>query len=45
MDYNDSEIVATFRSEVEVKLNSNYELFLDLNKAYFFEKENGIRIY
>ena len=39
------ELIATFRSEVEVKLNSNIELFLDLNKAYFFDKETGVRIY
>jgi multiple sugar transport system ATP-binding protein len=45
IDYNDMEIVATFRSEVEVKLNSDYELFLNLNKAYFFDKETGERIY
>jgi len=45
VEYNDIEIVATFRSEVEVKLNSNFELFLNLNKAYFFDKETGIRIY
>ena len=45
LDYNDIEIVATFRSEVEVKLNSNFELFLNLNKAYFFDKKTGIRIY
>jgi len=45
IDYNDIEIVATFRSEVEVKLNSNFELFLNLNKAYFFDKETGVRIY
>ena len=45
VEYNDIEIVATFRSEVEVNLNSNYELFLNLNKAYFFDKETGLRIY
>ncbi|MBE9489353.1 MAG: sn-glycerol-3-phosphate ABC transporter ATP-binding protein UgpC [Bacteroidetes bacterium] len=45
LDYNDIEIVATFRSEVEVILNSNFELFLNLNKAYFFDKETGLRIY
>jgi multiple sugar transport system ATP-binding protein len=45
LEYNDMEIVATFRSEVEVNQNSNFELFLNLNKAYFFDKETGIRIY
>ncbi|MCF6224669.1 MAG: sn-glycerol-3-phosphate ABC transporter ATP-binding protein UgpC [Flavobacteriaceae bacterium] len=45
VEYNDIEIIATFRSEVEVKLNSHFELFLNLNKAYFFDKETGIRIY
>jgi len=43
-EYNDMELVATFRSDVEVKLNSSIELFLDLDKAYFFEKETGLRI-
>lgn len=45
IQYYDLEIVATFRSEVEVTLNSTIELFLDLNKAYLFDKETGIRIY
>jgi len=45
IDYNDAEIVATFRSEVEVIQSTTIELFLDLNKAYFFEKETGVRIY
>ncbi len=45
VDYNEMEIVATLRSEVEVKLNSNFELFLNLNKAYLFNKETGERIY
>ena len=39
------EIVATFRFELEVILNSNYELFLNLDKAYFFDKETELRIY
>lgn len=45
MEYENLEIVATFRSEVEVILNSKFKLFLNLNKAYFFEKETGLRIY
>jgi len=45
IDYNGLEIVATFRSDVEVKLNSNIEIYLDLNKAYLFDKETGKRIY
>ena len=45
IDYNGLEIVATFRSDVEVKLNSNIEIYLDLNKAYLFDKETGLRIY
>ena len=44
IEYNDIELVATFRSDVEIKLNSTIELFLDLNKAYFFNKETGLRI-
>jgi len=44
VEYNDVELVATFRSDVEVKFNSTIELFLDLDKAYFFEKETGFRI-
>jgi multiple sugar transport system ATP-binding protein len=44
IDYNDAEIVATFRSEVEVIQGTTVELFIDLNKAYFFEKETGERI-
>ena len=45
LEYNNMEIIATFRSEVEVKQNSNFELFLNLNKAYFFDKETETRIY
>ncbi len=45
VEYNDSEMVATFRSEVEVKPNTSFDLFLNLNKTYFFEKETGTRIY
>jgi multiple sugar transport system ATP-binding protein len=45
LDYNELEIVATFRSEVQVKLNSSVEVFLDLNRAYFFDKGTGLRIY
>ncbi len=45
IDSNDLELVATFRSDIEVKLNSIIELFLDLNKAYLFDKETGVRIY
>jgi len=45
IEYQDIEIVATFRSEVEVILNSNFELFLDLTKAYFFDIESGERVY
>jgi len=44
VEYNEMELIATFRSDVEVKLNSSIELFLDLDKAYFFEKETGLRI-
>jgi multiple sugar transport system ATP-binding protein len=44
IEYNDIELVATFRSDVEVKLNSVIDLFLDLDKAYFFEKKTGLRI-
>ena len=45
IEYNDVELVATFRSDVEIKLNSNINLFLDLNKAYFFDTKSGKRIY
>jgi multiple sugar transport system ATP-binding protein len=45
IEYNDIEIVATFRSEVEVKLNSKFEFFLNLDRAYFFDKETEVRIY
>jgi multiple sugar transport system ATP-binding protein len=45
IEYNEMELVATFRSDVEVKLNSKIELFLDLDMAYFFDKETGNRIY
>ncbi len=44
-EYNDMELVATFRSEVEVKLDLTVELFLDLDKTYFFEEKTGLRIY
>ena len=45
IEYNDIELVATFRSDVEVKLNSTIEIFLDLDKAYLFNKETGLRVY
>ncbi len=45
IEYYEMEFVATFRSDVEVKLNSNIELFLDMDTAYFFDKETGNRIY
>ncbi len=45
LDYNGLEMVATFRSDVEVELNSIIEIYLDLNKAYIFDKETGKRIY
>ena len=45
IEYNGIELIATFRSEVEVNLNSDIELFLDLNKSYLFNKETGLRIY
>ena len=45
IEYNDVELVATFRSDVEIQLNSNINLFLDLNKAYFFNTKSGKRIY
>lgn len=45
VDYNHAEIVATFRSEVEVTQSTTIELFLDLNKAYFFDKVTGMRIH
>ncbi len=45
IEYNNIELVATFRSEVEVEVNSIIEIFIDLNKAYIFDKETGERIY
>ena len=45
LEYIDMELVATFRSEVDVKQNTTFELFLNLDKAYFFDKETEIRIY
>jgi len=45
IEYNDIELIATFRSDVEVKPNSTIEINLDLNKSYFFNKETGKRIY
>jgi ABC-type sugar transport system ATPase subunit len=45
IEYKDIELVATFRSDVEVILNANIEVFLDLNMAYFFDTETGKRIY
>ena len=45
LEYNDMELVATFRSEVEVTQNTTFELFLNLEKAYFFDKESEARIY
>lgn len=45
LEYHDKEIVATFRSEIEVNQNSNFELFINLDKAYFFDKETELRIY
>lgn len=45
IEYNDMELIATLRSDVEVKLNSNIEIFLDLNRAYLFDKKTEERIY
>jgi len=45
VDYNAAELIATFRSEVDVVQGTEFELFLDLNKAYFFDKDTGERIY
>ncbi len=36
VDYIGMEIVATLISEIEVIINSNFELFLNLNKVLFF---------
>jgi len=44
-DYHHLEIVAKFRSEVEMILKSNIDIYLDLDSAYFFDKATGIRIY
>jgi len=44
-DYHHLEIVAKFRSEVEMILKSNTDIYLDLDNAYFFDKESGERIY
>ncbi|NOY47884.1 MAG: sn-glycerol-3-phosphate ABC transporter ATP-binding protein UgpC [Chlorobi bacterium] len=45
IEYNALELIATFRSDVKVEIDSTIELFLDLSKAYFFDKETGLRIY
>ena len=45
IEYNNMEMIATFRSEIEVKRNSIFELFLNLDKAYLFDKETEARIY
>ena len=45
LEYNGKELVATFRSESVVNSNSTIELFLDLDKAYFFDKITGERVY
>ncbi len=44
-DYHHIEIVAKFRSDIEMILKSSIDIYLDLNKAYFFDKESGNRIY
>lgn len=45
VEYQDVELVAKFWSEIEIKLNSTIGLFLNLNKAFFFDKLSGQRIY
>lgn len=44
-DYNHLELIAKFRSDVEMLLKSVTTIYLDLDSAYFFDKETGVRIY
>ncbi len=43
-EYDGRDLIAKFRSEVDVKVNSNVDLYLDLNKAHFFDDASGLRI-
>lgn len=44
-EYEGNDIVAKFRSEYEVEINTKVDFHINLDKAYFFEKEKGNRIY
>ena len=45
VDFKNEELVATFTSEVDVVANAAIPLFLNLDKAYFFEGNTGLRIH
>ncbi len=44
-DYHNIELIAKFRAEVETPLSSKFDIYLNLEKAYFFDKTSGDRIY
>ena len=45
IEYNNKELIAKFRTEIPADLNSIITFFLNLEKAYFFNKKSGNRIY
>jgi len=44
-EHEGNDLVAKFRSEYEVEINTKVDFYINLDKAYFFEKEIGNRIY
>lgn len=43
-EFNGKDIIAKFRSEYEEQINSTVDFFINLDKAYFFDKESGVCI-
>ncbi|MEZ5042838.1 MAG: sn-glycerol-3-phosphate ABC transporter ATP-binding protein UgpC [Saprospiraceae bacterium] len=44
-EYEGNHIIAKFRTSKAALLGSNIDFFINLDKAYFFEKEGGLRIF
>ena len=44
-EYQGNDIVAKFRSEYEAEINTKVDFYINLDRAYFFEKETGACIY
>ncbi|GJM35206.1 MAG: sugar ABC transporter ATP-binding protein [Saprospiraceae bacterium] len=44
-EFDGNDIVARFRAEYEVKINTKIDFYLNLDRVYFFEKETGERVF